>query len=403
MKQILKFPQGFLWGAAGSAYQTEGNNTNSDWWSWEHSLGRAEELKKLGRNPKDFYSGIACDFYNRFDEDFALAGHLNHNATRFGVEWSRVEPRQGEYDETVLDHYEKMLQSAKAHGLKVFLTLHHYSNPFWFMEKGGFTKKTNVNYFVNFSKKIIERLGEYVDFWLTINEPEIYASHCYFFGIYPPQVKSLPITWRVAKNLILAHKKIAAFIRLRSKKPVGMAYQLGDLQPSGFFSRLTSKILNSTNRFFLNRTVNDCDFIGLNYYNHHHVGLLGLRHESVSHHPTNDLGWGIHPEGLERVLISLKKYNKPIYITENGLADEKDLKREKFIKDHLYYVHKAISRGADVRGYLYWSLMDNFEWAEGFWPRFGLIEIDRGDFLRRKVRYSATKYAEICKNNSMEY
>jgi beta-glucosidase len=136
---------------------------------------------------------------------------------------------------------------------------------------------------------------------------------------------------------------------------------------------------------------------------HHHVGFLGIRKRSHTKHEENDLGWGIHPEGLERLLVRLKKYRKPVYVTENGIADSKDEKREKFIKDHLYYIYQAIQKGADVRGYLYWSLIDNFEWEEGFWPKFGLVEIDREDFLRRKVRYSATKYAEICKNNYFEY
>lgn len=141
----------------------------------------------------------------------------------------------------------------------------------------------------------------------------------------------------------------------------------------------------------------------MNYYFHHHIGIFGKRRHSLSHHLVSDVGWGIHPEGLESVLHSLKKYNKPIYITENGIADHTDEKREKFIRDHLYYIHKAIHRGCNVRGYLHWSLIDNFEWEKGFAPRFGLIEIDRESNLQRKIRKSALAYAEICKNNYMEY
>lgn len=404
MKQTLKFPQGFLWGAAGSAYQTEGNNYDSDWWSWEHSVQRAEELKKQGKDPKKYYSGIACDFYNRYEEDFGLARHLNHNAIRFGLEWSRIEPRQGEYREEVLDHYEKMLQAAKANNLQVFLTLHHFTMPFWFLKNGGFTKKENLFAFLKFAEVAAKRFGQYVDFWVTINEPEVYATHAYFLGKFPPQEKSFFTCLKVANILIDAHNQAADIVRFESRKPVGLAYHLNDFQSTGRLSEMTTALAHyASNEYILNRTIEHCDYIGVNYYNHHHIGLFGFRKHSHSNHDTTDLGWSIHPDGIERVLLNLKKYNKPVYITENGLADEKDLKREKFIKDHLYYVHKAISRGVDVRGYLYWSLVDNFEWHEGFWPRFGLIEIDRGDFLRRKVRYSATQFAEICKNNSMEY
>ncbi len=143
MKQIQKFifPKDFLWGAASGAYQTEGGNSNADWWVWERSPRREDALRKAGKNPAEFQSGIACDFYNRYDEDFALAEHLNQNATRFGVEWSRIEPKEGVFDEKALDHYEKILQSAKYHGLKVFLTLHHYTSPVWFMKKGDLPKK----------------------------------------------------------------------------------------------------------------------------------------------------------------------------------------------------------------------------------------------------------------------
>lgn len=400
----LKFPNGFLWGAASSAYQTEGGNSNSDWWVWERSERRINSLKKEGKNPEDYFSAEACDFYNRYDEDFALSQHLNHNAVRLGVEWSRIEPQIGIFDEKVLDHYEKILQSAKYHGLTIFLTLHHYTNPIWFAKKGGFAKKRNVSYFVDYAHHVVERLGQYVDFWVTINEPELYVTQSFGVGVHPPQVKSLLMPFKVVNNLIEAHKQISSLIKIHSKKPVSMAFNLLDFQPSGFLGELAVRLVRYiANGYIMKRTIDYCDYIGVNYYFHHHIGLFGIRKHSHSEHNRTDRGWGIHPEGIERVLLDLKKYNKPLYILENGLADNNDTRREKFIKDHLYYTHRAISQGADVRGYLYWSLTDNFEWEEGFGPKFGLIDIDRGSLLRRKVRYSATKYAEICKNNSFDY
>lgn len=401
--QKLIFPKDFLWGSAISSYQTEGNNTNTDWWAWEHSPRRENELFAKNLKAEDFQSGLACDFYNRYEEDFSLAQHLNHNAIRLGVEWARIEPKEGVFDDAVLDHYEKMLQSAKFHGLTVFLTLHHYTSPVWFMKKGGFTKTENLTYFLHYARHAAKRFSQYVDFWVTINEPGLYAAQSYWMGEHPPQVKSLRTAWKVVDNLIKAHNLLAEFIQEHLRQPVSMAYNLSDLQPYGFLGGLVAGLADYVaNDYILRRTIAHCDYIGVNYYFHHHIGLFGFRKHSHSQHHQTDRGWGIHPEGIERVLLGLKGYNKPLYILENGIADAKDEKREQFIKQHLFYVHRAIQQGADVRSYLYWALTDNFEWEEGFWPRFGLIEIDREDLLRRKVRFSATKYAEICKNNYLE-
>jgi len=400
----LKFPENFLWGAASSAYQTEGNNIHADWWAWEHSEKRRNFVKNRRPHSEQYISGEACDFYNRFEEDFSIAKHLNHNAIRFGVEWSRIEPEEGKFDQAVLDHYEKMIKSAKANGLQIFLTLHHFTLPKWLANKGGFTKRENIPYFIKFTEIVVKQLGEYVDFWIIFNEPEVYATHTHLLGIFPPQERNVLKTWRLVNNLIMAHNLASPRIKALTGKPVSMAFHLSDLQPAGLLGGLAKSLSHfAANEYILKRTVGACDFIGVNYYEHFHVGIFGRRKHSRTGHEFTDLGWSIHPDGLGRVLLNIKKYGKPVYITENGLADERDEKREKFIKDHLYYVHKAIKQGADVRGYLYWSLTDNFEWQHGFWPRFGLVGIDRDNLLRRKVRYSALKYAEICKHNLLEY
>jgi len=403
-KVKLKFPKNFLWGAASSAYQTEGNNINSDWWVWERSINRLAMLKAQGKNSEEYFSGEACDFYNRYDEDFSLASHLSHNAIRIGIEWARIEPQEGVFDESVFQHYEQILQSAKYHGLQIFLTLHHYTNPLWFAKKGGFLKKENLAYFVDYAHHAVERLGQYVDFWVTVNEPELYATQGFAVGIFPPGIKGILPPFRVVNNLIEAHKQISGFIKIHANKPVSMAFNLLDFQPSGFLGELAVRLVRYIiNGYIMVRVIDYCDYIGVNYYFHHHLSIFGVRKRSLHDHERTDRGWGIHPEGLERVLLSLKRFNKPVYILENGLADAKDQKREKYIKDHLYFVHRAIEQGVEVKGYLYWSLTDNFEWEEGFWPRFGLIEIDRSSLLRRKVRFSAIKYAEICRDNSFDY
>lgn len=400
----ITFPKDFLWGAATAAHQIEGNNTNSDWWKWETSVQREAELKARGKNPLDYQSGIACDSYNRYEEDFALAKELSQNATRLSIEWARIEPREGYFAEREFEHYEKVLRAAKANGLTTFVTLHHFTSPIWFADHGGFSKEDNIYFFTRYAKLAAKRLFEYVDFFITFNEPEIYSTHGFLLGVHPPFEKSFLKTYQVTKNIINAHNLVGREIHFLTGKPVGMAYHLSDFKASSIFSEPLKYLAHYfSNEFILNRTLNYCDFVGVNYYNHKHLGLLGLRSKSHSNHETSDMGWGIHPEGLERVLLSLKKYKKPVYITENGIADAKDKKRENFIKEHLYFANKALKAGVDLRGYFYWSLLDNFEWTHGFWPRFGLVEIDREDLLRRKVRHSALKYAEICKNNGFEY
>ena len=402
-KDKLKFPSGFLWGAATSAHQIEGNNKHSDWWAWEHSYLRVDSLRLIGKKPEDYMSGKAADHWNKFEEDFTIAEHLGHNAHRLSVEWAKIEPKEGEFNEAALDHYEKVFQSVKFHGMKLFVTLHHYTVPLWFAQKGGFENKRNIEYFVRYGIKVAERLGEYADFWLTFNEPELYATLPFLIGKYPPQ-KTNPFTaYKVANNLIRSHNILSSKLKLLTGKPVSIAFHLSDFQPVNFWAIFTTDLLHYfANEYFLKRTLKYCDYIGVNYYNHHHVGFLGLRKHSHSGHEVTDLGWGIHPEGLERVLLNLKQYNKPIYITENGLADAKDDRREKFIVEHLYYAHRALEQGADLRSYLHWSLIDNFEWTDGFGPKFGLVAIDREDMFRRRVRHSALRFAEICKNNYLE-
>lgn len=403
-KHIIKFPEHFLWGSATAAHQIEGNNTNSDWWAWEHSKQRALDLQKQGKNPELFYSGIACDSYNRYEEDFALAKQLNQNSIRFSVEWARLEPKEGLFAEKEFEHYEKVFQAAKFNGLTIFLTLHHFTNPIWFAKLGGFSKKENIKYFLRYAEKVVKRFSEYIDFVITFNEPEVYSSHGFLFGKFPPNKRNPIIFIQTVKNIIRAHNLLYFKIKQIRKIPISMAYHLSDFQPSGVLSKPLAGLVHFfSNEYILKNTVNCTDFLGVNYYFHHHLGWLGFRKKSLTSHGVTDLGWGIHPEGLERVLLNLKKYNKDIYITENGLADSQDLKRKQYIKQHLFYTKQAMEKGVKVKGYLHWSLLDNFEWNEGFGPRFGLLEVVRENNLERKVRQSALYYAEICKNNFLDY
>ncbi|GIW69936.1 MAG: beta-glucosidase [Patescibacteria group bacterium] len=385
----MEFPKDFVWGASISAHQTEGNNTNSDWWKWE-SENKVQHL--IDR------SGIACDFYNRYSEDLDLCCKANLKAIRLSIEWARIEPRQGMFDTRAIDHYKKVLQAAKEKGLKTFVTLHHFTNPLWFSEIGGWTNLKAPLLFSNYAKKCAETLNDYVDFFITINEPKIYSSMAYLHGVWPPCKKSLLLaTWVqiiMAKSHNLAYKKIKSVVG----KPVGIVKNISWYEYSSFtpLDKVIAKIhFFLKGALFLNPVAKYSDFIGLNYYFTNRIVKFRIKNPDS---PVNDLGWWINYEGLYNVLLSLKKYDLPIFITENGIADSADKYRAGFIKKMLSQVHLAILRGVKVRGYFYWSLLDNYEWHHGFAPKFGLVYVDREHNLKRIPRKSFYVYAEICKN-----
>jgi len=414
-KKILKFPEEFLWGAATSAYQVEGGNTN-DWSEWEKKnaerlAGEAKtkwakwQQKKFPEmfDSENYICGQACDHYNRYEEDFDIAKSLGLNAFRISIEWSRIEPEEGKFDEKEIEHYRKVISAIRARGMEPFVTLWHWTNPIWLAEIGGPASKKFPLYFTRYTKYIIENLGKNVNFWITLNEPTSVISNSYISGNWPPQKRNPFCVFRVYKYLSYAHNQAYDEIhKINPKYKVGFANIISFLEPfnqESFLDKIAVRLFKyfATYRF-MNLTKDKNDFLALQYYFHNRIKFPGTRrnkNKSIS-----DLGWEIYPEGIYHILKDLKKYNLPIYITENGLADAKDEIREKFIKDHLRWIRKAIQEGADVRGYFHWSLLDNFEWDKGFWPRFGLVEMDYKT-MERKIRPSAFVYKKICESNSL--
>ncbi|MEK7160494.1 MAG: glycoside hydrolase family 1 protein [Patescibacteria group bacterium] len=409
-----KFPSGFLWGAATSSHQVEGGNTN-DWTEWEQKMAKSLSQRANSKNwpdfilknypnplqPANYISGQACDHYNRFREDFDIAKSLGHNAHRFSIEWSRVEPEEGKFDEVVIEHYREVVKSLRERGLEPFVTLWHFTNPLWISKIGDWTNKKTIDYFVRYVRKMVEALTE-INFWITLNEPDdIYTFYAYCVGKYPPQEKSFIKTWLALRNLILAHKKAYRVIHQHnSSAMVSFANNTIYFESRGVIARIIKIFANAYwNFYFLRKTLAYNDFIGCNFY--HHNVLKGVMTNQNKNVETTDVGWEILPKGIYHVLKDLKKYNKPIYITENGLADAKDDKRTQFIEEHLKWIYKAISENVDIRGYFHWSLLDNFEWDKGFWPRFGLVEVNY-QTLERKIRPSALAYAKICRTNKIE-
>jgi beta-glucosidase len=397
------FPRDFLFGAATSAHQVEGNNSLSDWWEYE----LAGKLK--------YRSGDACRHYDLYEQDFDLAKELNHNCHRLSIEWSRIEPEEGRFSSEELGHYKKVILALRRRGLTPIVTLHHFTNPGWFVRFGGWSLRESSDYFLRYVSKVVGELSEEVQFWVTINEPMVYLYHSYLLGVWPPQEKSLSKTQAVKNNLLRAHINSYRLIRaIYQKKNLGrplvsIAQNMQAFVPcvptlrNNIAVYLRAKFFNLE---FIEKSIRAraLDFIGVNYYSRSLVELKGWgiknfamdicagKHSSLK---KNSLGWDIYPEGFYNILVALKKYNLPIFILENGICTEDDSLRWSFIRDHLSKLGQAMDSGVKVLGYIYWSLIDNYEWDKGFAPRFGLIEVDYNTYQRR-VRDSARRFAQVC-------
>lgn len=398
----ITFPTDFLWGAAISSYQCEGGNYNCDWYLWE----RSQKLQS---------AGLACDHYNRFEEDFSLAKSLSLNALRFSLEWSRICPEKSIFLTEEIDHYVKVLDKLKELGLKPIVTLHHFTNPIWFSSSGGWLKSKNIDCFLDYVQKGVSALKESVEFWLVINEPLVYIYNGYIRGIWPPGHRSLGDARKVLKNMTEAYLTAYGLIKdiykdSKIKSQVSLAKHLRYYYPaSGFGYPVNCLSAHLQNNFFnldlLDKLVKKkaLDFIGLNYYCVDYARFLSplsVNNRSSAKTRKNQLGWHIDPQGFYRVLMSLKKFGLPVIVTENGTTEIEARFYQDYLSSHLKSLAQAYSKGVDIRGYCWWSLTDNFEWAEGFTPRFGLIDIDYKSLKRRPKPFSKN-YAKICKANKI--
>lgn len=413
---MKQFPEGFLWGASTAAHQVEGG-TRNDWSEWEEKNAqrlaqKAEwkfghllnwpDIKAQAQDPANYISGAACDHYNRYEADFDIAKSLGHNAHRFSIEWSRIEPEEGKWDEKEIEHYRNVIRALRERGMEPFVTLWHWPLPLWIAKEGGWVWEKTPEYFVRYTDRLSRELKD-VRFWLTLNEPNIYAGHVYIKAVWPHGTKNPILYWKVLKRLIFAHK--GAYQAIKKNLPlaqVSLAYNQSYFE--AYDGKTVNRLLKKNadwfwNDYFLKKINGFCDFIGLNHYHHSRVNYGFNKNENKI---LSDMGWELYPESIYHVLMRLKKYQLPVYITENGLADSNDAKREWFIEKSLDSVHRAIRDGVDVRGYLHWSLLDNFEWDKGFWPRFGLVEVNYKT-LERKTRPSAYAYAKIIKSNSLDF
>ena len=392
---IYKFPKNFLFGVGCSSHQVEGNNYNSDWWYEENNKPKGQKfpLEK---------SGLANDFWNRYEEDIDLVVELGCDVFRMSVEWSRIEPREGYFDEEVIFHYKKIMEYARSKKLKIFLTLHHFTIPLWFYEKGGFENRKSKNYFSNYAIKCVKEFKDYVSFFATINEPEVLTAMGYLNGEWVPFKKNFFSAFSVLNNLFECHNLAYNNIKEKYNVEIGLITNLSCFQ-SEKQSFLNNLISNTIQNIFINislfRVRNNLDFIGLNFYQTFKVSGLKI---SNKFEPQDEMGWYINFDSIRILLNSLKKFNLPIYITENGLADSDDRLREWYLKYMIISIHDALVKDkVKVKGYIHWTLTDNYEWQYGYAKKFGLVEIDRDKKLKRIRRKSFDYYQIICKTKQV--
>ncbi len=411
-----QFPPNFLWGASTSSHQVEGGNHNQ-WSVWElanaKSLARSahsrlewlpnwSEIKQQAEDPNNYISGRAIDHYRRYIEDFTIARSLNLNSFRFGIEWARIEPKEGRWDNAEIEHYRKYIKELRKHGLEPILNIWHWTNPVWFEEKGAFKKRANLKYFDRYVQKISSEFGSELTYIITINEPNVYMSNSYGMGWWPPQEKNWISALKVYFNLVSAHKRSYRILKHDNKHlMVGTAPQLSNIQPKraqNIIDRMSVRLMEYFwNWWFLNRIRRCQDFVGLNYYFSDYYRNAKMDNPET---PKNDLGWYMEPEGLHPLLKRVwARYRKPIIITESGVADSQDQYRKWWFEQSVIAMERALSEGVQVVGYLHWSLLDNFEWAYGWWPKFGLVSVDQKT-MKREIRPSAKYLAKIIKQLS---
>lgn len=403
------FPKGFYWGTATASYQVEGGIEDTDW----------AQAAREGRVP---LCGDACDHYHRYEEDFNIAQSLGHNAHRLSIEWARIEPKEGVFNEDAIAHYRGVLSALHARGMTPFVTLWHFTLPLWFSESGGFERDDAPRIFARYCAYVTKHLGDLCINFSTMNEPNVFASNGWLRGSWPPfkrfaftdmvsitnsgrtekassskGIRPLFLYLRVMRNLARAHNEAYRAIKshnqtLNVSVVKHVIYFHSNHNP---INMLVAWVANYYwTHVFMRRVYTHCDSVGLNYYFHKKFGDTRVYEKT-------DMDWDIYPEGIEHALMMLWKYKKPLYVSESGIADARDVHRAAYIREQIRATWRAMNRGADVRGHMYWSLLDNYEWALGFEKRFGLVSVNF-ETQERTIRPSAYIYKRICEQNEVE-
>ena len=405
---MISFPKNFYWGAATASYQVEGWNENTDW----------AQASKDGKVPK---AGRLADHYHRYEEDFDIAKELGHNAHRFSIEWARIEPEEGKFDYEEIEHYRQVLQALRKRKIEPFITLWHFTLPLWFANRGGFERNDSPQVFARYCAFVTKELGDLCTHFSTINEPNVWAGHGWLYGAWPPfkrarilgkklgkddgstrrvgaiaKNRHVLTYFKVERNLVRAH--IEAYNAIKSDCPEIQVSLVKHVRWFTSDGRISNRIKAAVMQYlqsgrFMKKVHRHLDEIGLNYYR---VTKFGDNKNYLK----TDMNWDAFPSGIYGALLTLKKYKKPVFVSEAGLADADDDMRAQYLQIQIAHTAKAIQAGVDVRGHMYWSLIDNYEWSLGVDKKFGLVHVNY-QTLERTIRPSAFEYKKIIERNGV--
>ena len=406
---MSSFPKGFLWGTASAAHQVEGDNRNCDWWEWEQTPGHI-----TGGDT----SAVACDSYHRYREDIALLRDMGQNAHRLSIEWSRIEPSQGEFDSRQIRHYRDVLGELREQRILPMVTLHHFTSPLWFTRRGGWRSPESPRAFLRFVQRAADELGDLAGMWCTVNEPNIYAANGWITGEFPPGRRGdVASQYAVTANMHRAHELAYAALKKRTPDtPVGLSHHKLVFFPAS--RRRVDRVATASAQATIDRwpagpgrlakiVEATSDFIGVAHYWGQTCAFdprrpqdLFVRRSNPPGAQMTDMGLASDPAWMRPVLNELKAYGKPVYVTENGIATSDDAVRQHYLPAVLEQVRLAVEDGVDVRGYFHWTNMDNFEWGRGYSVKFGLVAVDRKT-LERTIKPSGRLYARIATANAL--
>jgi beta-glucosidase len=394
MTEPRRFPDGFRWGTATAAHQIEGGNWNNDWWQFEHQPGSgcAEP------------SGDACDSWHRWPEDVAVCAELGLDDYRFSLEWSRIEPEPGHWSTAAVDHYRRQCEALLERGLDPVVTFHHFTTPRWASADGGWRNPDTAGRFADFCARVAGDLGDVIGRACTINEPNIVSIMGYAMGMFPPGQQDDASWLAVNEVFVDAHRRAMEAIRANAPGvPVGLTLAMSDYQATEGGEAARDAARATMEDVFLAATAGD-DFLGVQTYSRTRFGPAGM----LGPEPGVDvlpLGYEYWPEALGATIRRAWEVTRgevPILVTENGIGTDDDAQRIRYVRTALGGVLDCLADGIDVLGYTYWSLLDNFEWAMGYGPRFGLVEVDRAAPFTRRPKPSARWFADVVRANALE-
>ena len=390
-EERLTFPEGFTWGVATAAHQIEGGNVNNDWWDWEHNPGSGTVAS----------SGDACDSFHRWREDVDLVGELGISAYRFSLEWSRIEPAEGEFSLAALEHYRRICAACVGRGIVPVVTFHHFTTPRWLTGRGGWEAPDAPDCFPRFVTRAGAYLGDLIGWACTINEPNVVGVMGYFQGQYPPGVKDDFFRFTAVNDaMVRAHRLAVDALRAGpGTYPVGYTVSMAEITADEGGEALRDAAEEVLENTFLRATEGD-DFVGVQCYTRMHFGPDGLapNDPSVPVTQMDDERW---PRAVEfTVRRAAQISGRPIVVTENGIATADDADRIAFFRDAIHSAHRCLAEGIDLRGYFVWSLLDNFEWHLGYGPQFGLVSVAPGTFERRP-KPSAHWFGRVARDNAL--